>query len=184
MPDVSQPPEGAALDEAAASLRRMLYVSQVYAGETYARMLTTYHGLSPGQRRKIEACRRLEIARGRLLFDHMTGELGLALRPPSRARQAAITLAALPHGTWSERMADLEGASIRGVAGYRALRALYGARQPQLCALLLAQEMALRDFARDELDGETEESSLRIIALLSPEDRDAVAAFEGSAPSG
>jgi hypothetical protein len=177
-PTPSHLPAAVAVDETAISLMRMLYVTQVYAGETYARMLETYRGLSPDQRRKLEACRRLEIARGRLLFDHMAGDLGLAIKPPSRARQAAVTLAALPHGTWYERMTDLEGASLRGVAGYRTLRALYGAAQPQLCALLLAQEMALRDFARDELDGETAESALRMFALLSPEDREAVAAFQ------
>jgi hypothetical protein len=37
--------------------------------------------------------------------------------------------------------------------------------------------MALRDFARDELDGEGETSLAGILALLGPDDRAAIAAF-------
>ena len=166
------------VDDTTRSLLRMLYVTEVYSAETFARMLETYRGLSGDQRRKLEACRRLELAMSRRLHDHLTRDLGLPVRTPPRARQAAETLASLPHGAWSERMTELEGGSIRGVTGFRTLKALYGEREPNLCATLLAHEMALRDFARDELDGQPDCSLDRILKLLGAEDRRAVAALD------
>ena len=169
----------AALSDTTLSLLRMLYVTEVYSAETFAFMLETYRGMTSEQRRKFEACRRLELTMSGRIHDHLTQDLGLSVRPPPRARQAAETLAPLPDGSWFDRMTELEGGSIRGVAGFRALKAMYGDREPNLCATLLAHEMALRDFARDELDDQPESSVDRILALLSIEDRLAVAAFNG-----
>ncbi len=166
-----------AVDDTTANLLRLLYISEVYSAETFSCMLATYDDLTVDQRRKLEAARRLEVAMAGRLFKHLTHDLGRNIRPPSRARQIAESLANLPHGTWFERMTDLESGSIRGVMGFRALKSAYGHQEPRLCALLLAHEMALRDFARDELDGETTDSINRILALLSPEDRAAIEAY-------
>jgi hypothetical protein len=162
----------------AETLLRMLYVTYVYGAEAFAYVLESYQGLTLEQRRKFEACRRLEVMVSGLLFDHITRDLGQTLKPPARARQAALALATQRHGTWFDRMAELEAAAIRGVEGARLLTALYGARQAHLCAVCLGHEMALRDFARDEMDGESEHSIDRVMAMLGPADRAAVAAFE------
>lgn len=155
------------LDETTTTLLRMFYVSEVYGVETFACMLRSYQGLTPDQRRKLEACRQLEIAAVRLLLDHIVRTLRMEVRPPRRARQAAETLAPLKYASWDDRMAELEALAIRGVTSYRSFKNLYGHHAPTLCAWLLAKEMALRDFARDELDGETEGSIARITALLA-----------------
>jgi hypothetical protein len=159
------------------TLLRMFYVTQVYSVETFGYMLESYQGLSADHRRKIEACRRLALAISRRLRDHITRDLGLDLKPPARARQAARTLATQQTASWADRMTELEQGAYRAVTAARALKALYGAEQPTLCATLLAHEMALRDFARDELDGEGETSLAGILALLGPDDRAAIAAF-------
>jgi hypothetical protein len=163
-------------DDATVSLLRMFYAAQVYAVETFTLMLDTYQGLTEAQRRKLDACRRLERRVAGWLNDHLSVDLKLAVNAPRRARQAAEILASLRHGSWADRMAELEGVAIRGVTCFRSLKALYGEREPTLCARLLAKEMALRDFARDELDGLEEESLDRILALLGPEDCVAVSA--------
>ena len=178
-PEAKDRSERPPVDEVTLSLLRMLYVTEVYSAETFAYMLETYRGMTPDQRRKFEACRRLELTMSRRLHDHLTLDLGLRVRPPPRARQAAETLAPLPDGSWFDRMTELEGGSIRGVSGFRTLKSLYGDREPTLCATLLAHEMALRDFARDELDDQTDSSLDRILALLGDEDRRAIAAFDG-----
>ncbi len=174
---LTRPTPPRADDDTVVSFLRMLYVTEVYSAEAFAVMLETYVGLTADQRRKFEACRRLELAMSRRLLDHLTANLGRSVRPPSRARQAAETLAPLAHGSWFDRMTELEGGSIRGVMGFRTLKTLYGDREPNLCGTLLASEMAMRDFARDELDGDSDYSLNRILALLGPEDRAAVAAF-------
>jgi hypothetical protein len=161
------------------TLLRMFYVTQVYSVESFAHMLATYEGLTADHRRKLEACRRLALAISLRLRLHMTMDLGLDVKPPARARQAARTLATQQTASWTERMTELEQGAYRGVTAARALKALYGAHQPNLCATLLAHEMALRDFARDELDGEGETSLAGILALLGPDDRAAIAAFAG-----
>jgi hypothetical protein len=173
------PRERASADETVVSLLRMLYVTQIYSAETFAFMLETFSGLTPQQRRKFEACRRLEAAIGRLLFEHLTLDLGQSFRPPSRARRAAETLAPPAYGTWFDYMTEIEAASIRGVQGARTLMGLYRAGAPRLCATLLASRMALRDFARDELDDLSDVSLDRILALLDDDDRRAVAEFPG-----
>lgn len=162
------------LDDATISLLRMIYAAMVYAVETYDYMLEVYRGLTPDQRRKLEACRRLEVMMTRRLHDHLTIDLGLEVRRPRRARQAAEMLARLEHGSWADRMSDLEAVAIRGVSGFRSLKAIHGERAPNLCASLLAKDMAVRDMARDELDGEPGGGFDRVLALLSPEDREAV----------
>jgi hypothetical protein len=169
----ASPPEGSGAT--AETLLRMLYVTAVYGAECFAYMLETYAGLTPEHRRKLEACRRLELAMSQRLMRHLTDDLGLTVKPPARARQAAKTLVTLQHASWFDRMAEIEGAAIRGVAAGRTLKAIHGDREPNLCAVLMAREMALRDFARDEMDDEPEFSIDRVLALLSPEDRAAVA---------
>lgn len=165
-------------DQMVASLLRMLFVTEVYSAAAFAHMLATYEGLSRDQRRKLEACRRLEVTMGGRILDHLTLGLGLQIKHPPRAKQAGESLAPQRHATWPERMTEMESGSIRGVMGFRTLKGMYGEREPALCATLLAHEMALRDFARDELDGETGFSINRVLALLGPEDQAAVAAFE------
>jgi len=177
----ASPPEGSGAT--AETLLRMLYVTAVYGAECFAYMLETYVGLTPDHRRKLEACRRLELAMSQRLLRHLTDDLGLTVKPPARARQAAKTLATLQHASWFDRMNDIEGAAIRGVTATRTLKALHGDRDPKLCAVLMAREMALRDFARDEMDDEPGYSIERVLALLSPEDRAAVARFETGAPA-
>jgi hypothetical protein len=169
---------GSAIDESTLGVLHLLYVSAAYGVESFALMLETYHGLTADHRRKLDACRRLAATRARLISDHVSQDLAIEVKPPTRTRQAAESLATLQHGSWSDRMSELEIASIRGVQGFRTLKSIYGARQPRLCAVLLAHEMALRDFARDEMDGETGESLYRILALLDPEDRAAIATLD------
>jgi hypothetical protein len=168
-----------AVGATAVTLLRMFYVTQVYSVESFGYMLETYQGLTREHRRKLEACRRLALAISRRLFDHLTLDRGYDLKPPARARQAARTLATQQMATWAERMSELEAGAYRGVEAARGLKALYGGEQPRLCATLLAHEMALRDFARDELDGLGEGSLDGILALLDPADRAAIAAFNG-----
>jgi hypothetical protein len=170
---VPEKPATPAVDSMTLKLLRMIYVGQVYSAETFALVLATYPGLTAEHRRKFEACHRLEAAMAQRLLDHLTRDLGQNVRPPVRARQAAETLAP-GHGTWFDYMTELEGGAIRGVQSARALKTMHEANAPNLCATLLASRMALRDFARDELDEETEFSLDRILALLSPEDRLAV----------
>jgi hypothetical protein len=166
--------------ESAIALLNLMYAARVYAIEAFNYMLETYAHLTPDQRRKFEACRRLEIAMCRRLFSHLTNDLGLTVRPPGRIRQVAVSLAvAGRNGTWFDGMTDLEGAAIRGVQSCRMLKALYQHRDVNLCATMLASRMALRDFARDELDDLTDVSLDRILALLSAEDRQAIADFDG-----
>jgi len=164
----------ATVDEMTIRLLRMIYVSEVYSAGTFAYVLETYEGLTAGQRRRFDACRRLEVMIAARLFDHLTRDLGLPIKPPVRTRQAVLNLAPPRHGTWFDYMTELEGGAIRGVQSARALKAMYQDREPNLCATLLASRMALRDFARDELDDQSESSLDRILALLSPEDREAV----------
>ena len=169
-----QPP-----DPAAINLLRMVFVAEVYSVETFRRMLETYEGLSTDQRCKIEACRRLAALAVQRLQQHLAEDLGLALRPPRRARQAAEVLAPLIHASWGERMKEFEALATRGVMTLRNLKSIYGDREPNLCATLLAKDMAFRDFARDELDGHPQRSLDPVLALLPAQDRGDVEAGAG-----
>lgn len=156
-------------------LIRMFYVAEVYGVAATAYMQRAYAGLSSDQRRKLEACRLLMAQTGELLRDHLTTKMGVDVTAPTRAEEMAPLIANLPHGSWRDRLMAIEDASVRAVEAYRKLRELYGESEPQFCASLMAKEIALRDFARDELDGEAERSLDRIIALLSPQAQAALA---------
>lgn len=165
-----------------AGLLRMFYVSEVYGVAANAYMQREYYGLSSDHRRKLEACRLLMAETAERLREHLTKELGREVRPPTRAEEMAPLIASLPHGSWHQRLLVLEDVSVRGVDAYRKLRGIYGEVEPRLCASLIAKEIAMRDFARDELDGETETSVERIVALLSPASQAALAAFDAETP--
>jgi hypothetical protein len=183
MPDpistLEKPDRAENSDDIATNLIRMLYVSQVYSAEAFGYVLETFTNLTADQKRKFEACRLLEITVSQRLLRRLTDDLSLTIRPPSRARQAAASLAPPRDGTWFDYMTELEAAATRGIQGARALKTLYQTQDANLCATLLASRMALRDFARDELDGQTQRSLHPILALLSSEDRSAVAAVVG-----
>jgi hypothetical protein len=160
----------------------MFYVSEVYSVAANAYMQREYYGLNADHRRKLEACRLLMGETAERLREHLTTELGVDVRPPTRAEEMAPLIAALPHGSWHQRMLALEDVSVRGVEAYRKLRGLYGESEPHLCASLIAKEIAMRDFARDELDGETETSAERIVTLLSADSQTALAGFNAETP--
>src|SRR5271156_1624163 len=135
------------------SLLRMFYVSEVYGAAANAYMQRNYHGLTPDHRRKLEACRLLMAETAERLLTHLTRELKVEVHRPTRAEEMAPLIATLPHGSWHERLLMQEDVSVRGVEAYRKLRAIYGEAEPLLCASLIAKDIAMRDFARDELDG-------------------------------
>jgi hypothetical protein len=164
-------------EEPVVSLLRRMYGARVYVAETFSYMLENYTELTPDQRRKLHACRRLEIAMGRRLFTHLTQDLGLSVRPPARVHQAVTLLAWPRHATWFDKMGEMEQAAIRGVQVSRGFKTMYQSRDANLCATLLASRMALRDFARDELDEMPEVSLGQVLALLDTEDREAIASF-------
>ncbi|HEY2048197.1 MAG TPA: hypothetical protein VGH03_02575 [Caulobacteraceae bacterium] len=163
-------------------LLRMFYVSEVYGVAANAFMQREYYGLTADHRRKLEACRLLMAETAERLREHLIKELGVEVRPPTRAEEMAPLIASLPRGSWHQRLLALESVSVRGVDAYRKLRGIYGETEPHLCASLIAKEIAMRDFARDELDGETETSVERIVALLSPESQTILAAFDAESP--
>jgi len=163
-------------------LLRMFYVSEVYGVAANAFMQREYRNLSPDNRRKLEACRLLMAETAERIRAHLADTLRVDVRPPTRAEEMAPLIASLPHGTWHQRLVALEDVSVRGVDAYRKLRGIYGEAEPHLCAFLIAKEIAVRDFARDELDGETETSIERIVALLSPESQEAFSHFEAQTP--
>jgi hypothetical protein len=160
----------------------MFYVSEVYGVAANAYMQREYRGLTDDNRRKLEACRLLMAETAERLRAHLSESLGVEVRPPTRAEEMAPLIASLPHGSWHQRLVALEDVSVRGVDAYRKLRGIYGEAEPLLCASLIAKEIAVRDFARDELDGETESSVEQIVALLSPESQMALARFDAAAP--
>ncbi|HEX4742508.1 MAG TPA: hypothetical protein VH353_14375 [Caulobacteraceae bacterium] len=160
----------------------MFYVSEVYGVAANAYMQREYHGLSADHRHKLEACRLLMSETAERLREQLVKELGLEVKPPTRAEEMAPLIAALPHGSWHQRMLALEDLSVRGVEAYRKLRGIYGDAEPHLCASLIAKEIAMRDFARDELDGETETSAERVVTLLSPDSQTSLAGFDADAP--
>ena len=170
--------EGSSDLSSVAGLLRMFYVSEVYGVAANAYMQREYRNLSPDNRRKLEACRLLMSETAERLRAHLADTLRVEVRPPTRAEEMAPLIAALPHGTWHQRLVDLEDVSVRGVDAYRKLRGIYGEAEPHLCAFLIAKEIAVRDFARDELDGETDTSIERIVALLSTESQTAFSKFE------
>lgn len=174
--------DGASDPTSVAGLLRMFYVSEVYSVAANAYMQREYHGLTRDHRRKIEACRLVTAETAERLRDHLAQVLGVNVRPPTRAEEMAPLIASLTRGSWHERMVALEDVSVRGVDAYRKLRGVYGEAEPHLCAFLIAKEIAVRDFARDELDGETETSIERIVTLLSAESQAALAAFDAGAP--
>ena len=165
-----------------AGLLRMFYVSEVYGVAANAYMQREYYGLSADHRRKLEACRLLMGETAERLREQLVKELGGEVKPPTRAEEMAPLIASLPHGSWHQRMLALEDLSVRGVEAYRKLRGIYGEAEPHLCASLIAKEIAMRDFARDELDGETETSAERIVTLLSPDSQTSLAGFDADSP--
>ena len=165
-----------------AGLLRMFYVSEVYGVAANAYMQREYRNLTPDNRRKLEACRLLMGETAERLRAHLSETLRVEVRPPTRAEEMAPLIASLPHGTWHQRLVALEDVSVRGVEAYRKLRVIYGEADPHLCASLIAKEIAVRDFARDELDGETETSVERIVALLSPDSQAALVQFNVQTP--
>jgi hypothetical protein len=174
--------DGASDPGSIAALLRMFYVSEVYGVAANAYMQRTYRGLTEDHRRKLEACRLLMAETAERLRAHLAEDLGLEVKPPTRAEEMAPLIAALPHGSWHQRLLAMEDVSVRGVEAYRKLRGIYGEAEPLLCASLIAKEIAMRDFARDELDGETESSIERIVTLLGPESQTALGHYDASAP--
>ncbi|HEY1929176.1 MAG TPA: hypothetical protein VGG92_17065 [Caulobacteraceae bacterium] len=174
--------EGSSDLSSVAGLLRMFYVSEVYGVAANAYMQREYRNLTPDNRHKLEACRLLMIETAERLRAHQAEALRVEVRPPTRAEEMAPLIASLPHGTWHQRLLALEDVSVRGVEAYRKLRGIYGEAEPHLCAFLIAKEIAVRDFARDELDGETETSIERIVALLSPESQAALGQFDARTP--
>jgi hypothetical protein len=161
-------------------LLRMFYVSEVYGAAANSYMQRAYNGLNDEQRHKLEACRLLMVETSERLLVHLTSDLGVVVRPPTRAEEMAPLIANLPFGSWHDRVMALEQICVRGVEAYRKLRGLYGESEPLLCASLMAKEIAVRDFARDELDGEVERSLDRIVGLLGPEAQQQLRQFDAA----
>src|ERR1700739_2127780 len=68
-------------------LLRMFYVSEVYGVAANAFMQREYYGLTADHRRKLEACRLLMAETAERLREHLIKELGVEVRPPTRAEE-------------------------------------------------------------------------------------------------
>jgi len=74
-------------DPTVVRLLRMLYVSEFYSAETFALMLETYEGLTEQQRRRLEACRRLELGQAALGILEAQGREAAVQRRRQQSRQ-------------------------------------------------------------------------------------------------
>ena len=163
-------------DESIVTMLRMFYVSAAYAEAAFGHMLSAYQGLTADQRLKVEALRRLTEESSDRIRKALRESWNVDVDRPKRAGEMAVLIADQPIGTWHDRMVRLEDICVRGVESFRVLRQLYGQRAPELCATLLAKQMAMRDFARLELDGEGANSMAMLLRLLSPGAREDLAA--------
>ena len=155
-------------DESVITMLRMFYVSAAYAEAAFRHMLSAYQGLTDDQKLKVEALRRLTEESSEWIRKALGEAWSVEVGPPKRAGEMAVLIADQPIGTWHDRMVRLEDICVRGVESFRVLRQIYGQRAPELCATLLAKQMAMRDFARLELDGEGASSLAMLLRLLSP----------------
>ncbi len=170
-----------AKDARIVELLRSAYEAELRSESMFALMLEHGGPASLDQQGKIEACRLLEIDMSALLSDHITLELGLPLRrPQDPAATVPPDPTAIHCRAWPSRMAAVEAVAVEDIAAFRDLKALYADRQPMLCNTLLAHALMIRDFARREADGETEDSLRGVLSLLSPGAREALARFEAT----
>ncbi|HWE99646.1 MAG TPA: hypothetical protein VG248_07610 [Caulobacteraceae bacterium] len=169
-------PREAAQEDPVVTMLDVLFVSEQYGAAAYAEILDTYQGLSDDQRLKINALRLVQLETVETLRKHLHDAFAMEAPLSRRAAEMGKAIADQPVATWHDRMLRMEGICVRAVESYRVLRSLYGSRQPELCAKLLAMRLAMRDFARRELDGEHEQSLPPVLRLLSPEAQAQVAA--------
>ena len=173
----SQPADEAPL----VPLLRAFYISDIYAAAVNGYVWREAVGLTADQRRKLRALRLLRQETIELIRAHLQDHLGVEVMEPKRAAYAGPMAAELPDPSWRSMLRLLEAFSERGVAACRILRGAYGEVEPRFCADLLAREIARRDFARDELDGEADGSIDRIVALLSPDGQAVLARLDPAA---
>jgi hypothetical protein len=171
----------AAEDPPLVPLLRAFYISDIYAAAVNGYVLREAVGLTAGQRRKLQALRLLREETIELIRAHLQDHLGVEVMEPKKAAYAGPMAAELPDPSWPSMLRLLEALSERGVSACRILRGASGEVEPRFCADLLAREIARRDFARDELDGETDGSIDRVVALLSADGQVALSRFDPAA---
>lgn len=164
----AEKPRAASGEDPVVTMLDVLLVTEQYGAAAYAEILRSYQGLTPDQRVKINALRLLQLEAVDTLRTHLGRAFGVRTRLSRRAAEMGATIADQPSATWHDRMLRMEGICVRAVESYRVLRNLYGSREPEFCARLLAIRLAMRDFARRELDGEGESALPHLLRLLPP----------------
>jgi hypothetical protein len=158
-------------------LRSMSYI-EMYGEAMFGLMLEHGGALTPEQRRKIEACRLLEVEMSELLCKHLALELGLPIGALSHRPLTASEKKTIHEQSWQARMEALETVASVIVAAARELKTAYSRRQPTLCNTLLAHALMLRDFAHHEAEGDVDRSLGGVVSLLGADAREALLAFQ------
>ena len=155
-----------------------IYEIELYGEAMYALMLEHGGPLTAQQRRKVEACRLLEIQMTELLGTHLVLELGVSLNISLNRAHSRLERTIIHGKSWQSRMAALEAAAAGMVGPLRELKILYAERQPMLCNTLLAHALMIRDFAHAEAEGDVDGSLGRIVSLLDEGAREALLQYQ------
>src|SRR5438874_1718362 len=110
-----------------------IYEIELYGEAMYALMLEHGGELTADQRRKVEACRLLEIQMTELLGTHLVLELGVCVNPSLNRAHSSLERAIVHGRSWRRRMAALETAAAEMLGPLRELKLMYATRQPTLC---------------------------------------------------
>lgn len=147
-------------------LLEYLFNDEIVGQAIFERLLGKAHWLSPDQRWKIDVCRLLEAQTKRTIERHFQVKFRRAPRDLGRRREGEGLGDALVGTDWATLLQAYETETGKALAYYRELSRRYGAEEPGFCAKLTAHELGLRDFARDEVRGESGIAIARVLSLL------------------
>src|SRR5438552_2812245 len=105
-----------------------IYEIELYGEAMYALMLEHGGELTADQRRKVEACRLLEIQMTEFLGTHLVLELGVSLNPSLNRAHSSLERTIIHGKSWRKRMAAVETAAAEMLGPLRELKLLYAKR--------------------------------------------------------
>lgn len=147
-------------------LLEYLFNDEILGEAIFERLLEKAHWMSADQRWKIDVCRLLEAQTKRAIERHFQARFRRAPRDLGRRPEGESLGNALAAADWATLLQAFETETGNALVYYRQLSGLYGAEEPGFCAKLTAHELGLRDFARDEAQGDSGIGIARVLSLL------------------